>query len=87
MWGQEITSPGLRVRKEAPVVGTIIIDLSLRILADNARDRGNEGCSLFLILNSIGSMGRDELLAQVCGRYSERYSFLIIKGNVELHCI
>ena len=69
-------------------MGTIIIDLSLRILADNARrDRGNEGCSLFLILDSIGSMGRDELLAQVCGRYSERYSFLIIKGNVELHCI
>jgi hypothetical protein len=73
---------------EAPVVGTIIIDLSLRILADNARrNRGNEGCNLFLILDSISSMGRDESLAQVFGRYSERYSFLIIKANVEFHCI
>ncbi len=33
------SSPGLRERKEAPVVGTIIIDLSLRIFADNTKKR------------------------------------------------
>jgi hypothetical protein len=49
--------------------------------------RSNKSDSLFLILDGIGLVGRDELLAQTCNRYPEWCRFLIIKGDVVLHCI
>jgi hypothetical protein len=40
-----------------------------------------------LILDGIGLVGRDELLAQTCNRYPEWCRFLIIKGDVVLYYI